>query len=148
MRVEEGANDKDSIYWSDTRPVPLTNEEEVDYHVKDSIKIVRESKPFLDSLDKENNKLKIGALLFGYVYSNSWKQRSWTLQSPINTFQFNAVQGGNINLSLDYKQAFDKLENKKLTIGGKINYGFAKGKMRWPPVCSIIIIRKNLAVLG
>lgn len=130
MRVEEGANEKDSLYWLDTRPVPLTVEEEVDYHIKDSIKIVRESKPFLDSLDKENNKLKIGALLFGYSYNNSWKKRSWTVQSPINTLQFNTVQGGNVNFGLDYKQGLDKLENKKLTVGGKVNYGFAEEKVR------------------
>ena len=130
MKVENDANEKDSIYWEATRPVPLTEEEAVDYHRKDSIKTVRESKPFLDSLDRENNKLKWGALLFGYTYDNSWEQRSWTLASPINTFQFNAVQGGNINLQLDYKKAFDKLENKKLTVGGKINYGFAEEKLR------------------
>lgn len=130
MKVEEGANEKDSVFWEDTRPVPLTIEETVDYHKKDSIKIVRESKPFLDSLDKENNKLKIGALLFGYTYSNSWKKRSITVQSPINTFQFNAVQGGNINLEVDYKKSFDKLNNKRLTVGGKINYGFAEEKFR------------------
>ncbi len=130
MKVEEGANDKDSIFWEETRPVPLTEEESVDYHKKDSIKIVRESKSFLDSLDKENNKLKIGALLFGYTYSNSWKKRSITVQSPINTFQFNAVQGGNINIGVDYKKSFDKLNNKRLTVGGKINYGFAEEKFR------------------
>ena len=130
MKVEEGANEKDSSFWEATRPVPLTNEESVDYHRKDSIKVVRESKPFLDSLDRKNNKLKIGALLFGYTYSNSWEQRSWTVKSPINTYQFNAIQGSNINLELDYKKAFDKLENKKLTIGGKVNYGFAEEKFR------------------
>ena len=130
MKVEAGANTKDSTFWEATRPVPLTKEEAVDYHRKDSIKVVRESKPFLDSLDRENNKLKFGALLFGYTYSNSWKQRSWTLKSPVNTYQFNAVQGSNINLELDYKKAFDKLGNKKLTVGGKVNYGFAEEKFR------------------
>ena len=130
MKVEEGANDKDSTFWEETRPVPLTEEETVDYHKKDSIKIVRESKPYLDSLDKENNKLKVGALLFGYTYSNSWKKQSITVASPINTFQFNAVQGGNINIGVDYKKSFDKLNNKRLVVGGKINYGFAEEKFR------------------
>lgn len=130
MKVEKGANNKDSSYWEEVRPVPLTSEETVDYHRKDSIKVVRESKPFLDSLDRENNKFKFSALLFGYTYSNSWKQRSFTIDSPINTFQLNAVQGGNIHLGIDYKKAFDKLNNKKLTFGGKINYGFAEEKFR------------------
>ncbi|MEO1258348.1 MAG: DUF5686 and carboxypeptidase regulatory-like domain-containing protein [Bacteroidota bacterium] len=130
MKVEEGANDKDTSYWNNTRPVPLTSEESVDYYRKDSIKVVRESKPFMDSVDQVNNKLKFVNLLFGYTYSNSWKKQSWTVQSPINTFQFNAVQGANINLQMDYKKAFDKLENKKLTVGGKINYGFAEEKFR------------------
>ncbi len=130
MKVEKGANEKDSAYWEVTRPVPLTQEEVVDYHRKDSVKIVKESKPYLDSLDKENNKFKWGSLLFGYTNSNSWKKRSLAINSPINTFQFNAVQGGNINLGADYKKTLDEAGNKKITVGGKINYGFAEEKFR------------------
>ena len=130
MKVEKGANEKDSTFWEEARPVPLTVEETDDYHRKDSIKIIRESKPFLDSLDKVNNKPKFADLLFGYTYDNSWKRRSFSVASPINTVQFNAVQGGNINFGTDYKIAFDKKENKKLTVGGKLNYGFAEKKWR------------------
>ncbi len=130
MKVEDGANEKDSTYWEGTRPVPLTIEESVDYSKKDSIKVVRESKPYLDSLDRENNKLKVADLLFGYTFQNSWEQRSFTIESPVNTIQFNAVQGGNVNFGLAFKQAFDKLEKKKLTIGAKVNYGFADEEFR------------------
>ncbi|MCB0518257.1 MAG: carboxypeptidase-like regulatory domain-containing protein [Lewinellaceae bacterium] len=126
MKVEDGANEKDATFWEEVRPVPLTTEETVDYHRKDSIRVVRESKPFLDSLDKVNNKFKFGALLFGYTHQNSWKRSSFTIKSPLNTLQFNAVQGFNLNLDLGFKKAFDKEKNRRLEINGKVNYGFSE----------------------
>lgn len=130
MKVTEGANEKDSIYWEAVRPVPLTVEESTDYRKKDSIKVVLQSKPYLDSVDQVNNKLKFNALLFGYTYANSWKKRSWKISSPLNTFGFNAVQGGVLNLNLGYTQSFDELNDKKITVGTKVNYGFAEDKWR------------------
>ena len=130
MKVEEGANEKDSSFWNQTRPVPLTIEEEKDYVVKDSVQVVRESKPYLDSMDQKNNKLNVGSILFGYTHRNSWKRRSFTLESPINTFQFNTVQGFNIRLGINYKKAFDKERNKRLEVGGRLNYGFSDEVLR------------------
>lgn len=130
MRVEDGANEKDSTYWEETRPVPLTVEEEVDYHRRDSIRVVRESKPYLDSIDQERNKFELTDLLFGYTWRNSWKRRSFNYEMPLATVQFNAVQGLALDLDLNFRQAFDKNEHKLLTTGVKWNYGFAEKKLR------------------
>jgi Family of unknown function (DUF5686) len=130
MKVNEGANEKDTSYWNLTRPVPLTTEESVDYVKKDSIQVIRESKPFMDSLDRKENKPEWGDLLFGYTWQNSWKRQSVTLQSPVNTVQYNLVQGLKLNLGLSYRKAFDKNKNKTLAIGGRVNYGFAEQKTR------------------
>lgn len=130
MKVESGANEKDSIYWNQTRPVPLTVEEGLDYFKKDSIRLVRESKPFMDSLDKVQNKPEWGDLLFGYTIENSWKRKSLTLESPINTFQYNLVQGVKLNLGLTFRQYFDKNRYKSIQAGGRVAYGFADEKWR------------------
>lgn len=130
MKVEEGANEKDSSFWNQTRPVPLTSEESVDYVKKDSIRVLKESKPYLDSIDQKANKPEWGDLLFGYTWQNSWKQRSITMETPINSFQYNLAQGVKLNLGLNYTKYFDKTKERLFKVGGRINYGLADEKTR------------------
>lgn len=92
--VEEGSNERDSIYWKNIRPVPLTEIEVTDYHIKDSIRLVKESVPYKDSVDNETNKLTIGNIfLSGYTHSNSVEEKYWSLPPVISIFQFNTVEG-------------------------------------------------------
>ncbi len=130
LKVEKDANARDTAYWNEARPIPLTVEETVDYQKKDSIQVVRESKPYLDSIDREENKFKVMDLIFGFRLQDSWKRRSFTIESPINTVQFNLVQGLNFNFGLTYTKAFDKGENKRLQAKTRLNYGVAEDKFR------------------
>lgn len=130
FKVEKGANIKDSIYWDTIRPVPLTLEEKVDYVKKDSIKEVRTSKVYLDSMDKVNNKLKFGKLLFGYTYSKSYKRRYFTYESPLSSILFNTVQGWYGDLKFTYRANYDDDRLRWLEIFSKFNYGLAEEKLR------------------
>src|SRR5690606_27702133 len=77
VRVKEFANKKDSAYWDRERPVPLTDEEEIGYHRKDSLARLKESAAYLDSLDAENNRFKIGKSIFpGYTYTKRLQGQS------------------------------------------------------------------------
>jgi len=78
LTFEENATQKDTIFWNRLRPVALTKEEINDYKVKDSIKVVRKSKKYLDSLDVKNNKFKWSNTLLGYTYNNSYKNKSFS----------------------------------------------------------------------
>jgi len=69
----ENANKKDTSFWSATRPVPLTTEEENNYIRKDSIQTVRKSQVYLDSIDAKGNKFKLLKIITGYTYKNSSK---------------------------------------------------------------------------
>lgn len=130
LKVEEGANEKDTSYWNETRPIPLTVEESVDYQKKDSIQVIRESKPFLDSMDREENKFKLLDLAFGYKIENSWERRSFTIESPVNTIHYNLVQGLNFNAGLTFEKAFDKERHKRLAVLTRLNYGLSEEKFR------------------
>src|SRR5699024_10846030 len=66
MSYEKNANKKDSLFWENTRPVPLTDVEVLDYIKKDSISRVHDSKSYKDSLDRKNNKFALEDILFGY----------------------------------------------------------------------------------
>ncbi|WP_420577204.1 DUF5686 and carboxypeptidase regulatory-like domain-containing protein [Ekhidna sp.] len=92
--VEEGSNERDSTYWKDIRPIPLTEIEVKDYQVKDSIRLVKESPAYKDSVDNETNKLTLGNIfLSGYTHSNSIEEKYWSLPAVISIFQYNTVEG-------------------------------------------------------
>ena len=94
LLVEEGSNERDSTYWKNIRPVPLTLVEVEDYRVKDSIRVVKESVPYKDSVDNERNKLNLGNIfLTGYTHYNSVREVYWTTPAIINTLQYNTVEG-------------------------------------------------------
>ena len=125
----EEANKKDATFWKATRPVPLTNEEITDYLRKDSIQIVRKSKPYLDSMDAKNNRFKFGNLISGYTYNNSYRHWNAGISTPISTFNFNTVQGWNANLDLFYRKNYDEFR-RYLSLNANVNYGFGDEKLR------------------
>ncbi|RYE27732.1 MAG: carboxypeptidase-like regulatory domain-containing protein, partial [Sphingobacteriaceae bacterium] len=58
MKITKEVNKKDSVYWNENRPVPLTAEEKYNYKFKDDTSGRKQSKPYLDSVEKANNHFK------------------------------------------------------------------------------------------
>lgn len=129
VAFEDNANKKDSTFWQTIRPVPLTDEEITDYIKKDSIQVVRDSKTYKDSIDRVNNKFKIGKLFSGYNYSNTYKNWNAGITSPISTFTFNTVQGWNANISAYYRKNYDEYK-RYFSLSGTVNYGFSDDRLR------------------
>ena len=130
--VADEANKKDTTYWKGIRPLPLTGAENVSYIKKDSVEVIKNSKPYKDSLDKKNNKLKpLTFLLTGYTWRNSTTGNSWYFGSLFTGLQFNTVEGGVINLTAGYKKL--QKNTNFFTIQPTVRYGFAdltwKGKL-------------------
>lgn len=126
----DNANKKDSTFWNVTRPVPLTTEEINDYVKKDSIQIVRESKTYKDSVDRVSNKFKVGDIISGYTYSNTYENWRVGITSPINAISFNTVQGWNANVGAFYSKGFDEDYQRYFSVSGNINYGFSDERLR------------------
>lgn len=124
VNFEDKANKKDSIFWNTIRPVPLTVEENTDYILKDSVQVIRKSKAYLDSIDRKNNKIKIGNFLTSYTYSNTFKNRFYRIKSPITNTWFNTVQGWHSTLDLGYITRNEEKGNR-LSINSTLNYGFS-----------------------
>jgi hypothetical protein len=116
-------------YWSKNRPLPLTLEETSDYIKKDSIKTLRESKTYLDSIDRKKNKPKIYDLLMGYTFKNSYKQWEISYDGLLKLVQFNTVQGWNIGTSLSYTKS-DKEKRTYKNLKAEVNYGFGDKTFR------------------
>ena len=129
LSFEKGATEKDTVFWNLLRPVPLTLEETEDYTLKDSIKVVRKSKKYLDSVDVKRNKFNLLSPITGYTYSNSYKKWSVSFNSPLGSLAYNTVKGWNVFTGVRYfKRLNDK--GKWINTGVTLNYGISEKKIR------------------
>ncbi|NCD71333.1 DUF5686 and carboxypeptidase regulatory-like domain-containing protein [Mucilaginibacter agri] len=126
LRVPQGVNKKDSLYWQQQRPVPLTNEETVDYQKKAVLAAKRESKPYLDSLDRVYNKVTPGKLLFtGINHRNRFDKEYLYLNPILPSLLYNTVEGVAINYGASFVKQIDSVNNKYLRLGANARYGFS-----------------------
>lgn len=125
------ANKKDSLYWRETRPVPLTGEEVDDYVRKDSLQELRKSKVYLDSLDRENNKLSLTSPLFGQGYRNSYKKWRVDYAGPLPGIKFNTVQGWNAEAGLSFYKWYEENDPRSFSASVNASYGLSDDRVRF-----------------
>jgi hypothetical protein len=131
LRINQGVNKKDSIFWENERPIPLTEEEKTDYKNKAVLAKKRESKVYLDSLDKVNNKFNLSRFeLNGYHHSNRYKHVYFDLDPLLALSSFNTVEGFSLNYGASYRKRVDSLYNRYLIISAKAGYGFSDRKFK------------------
>ncbi len=131
LKITREVNKKDSAYWSEARPVPLTEEENTDYKKKEILAIKRESKAYLDSLDKANNKIKPLKFIIGSGYHprNRFKREYYNFSSLVNSVFYNTVEGFGINYQASYTKRLDSLTNKYVNLYGKVRYGLSSDQL-------------------
>lgn len=128
---EPEANKKDSLFWKEIRPIPLTNEEVNDYTRKDSIQTLRKSKVYLDSIDAKNNKFSLLSPITGYSYRNSYKKWSASYQGPFPAINFNTVQGWNGGAGLNFFKWYDDNRTKWISANLNATYGLSEDRLRF-----------------
>ncbi|MDT8347320.1 MAG: DUF5686 family protein, partial [Flavobacteriaceae bacterium] len=132
---QEGATKKDSSFWDKSRPIPLSEEEAVDYVKKDSIRKTRSSKKYLDSIDQKYNKFSVFNLINGYTYRDSFNKKSIGYYG-IGRPSYNTVQGLSLNTGVFYNKTFYKTDDKdslnpqRFSINGNVEYGFSDERVR------------------
>lgn len=130
LKIQSSALLNDSAYWKSFRPIPLSEEEKRDYEVKDSVRVIRDSPEYLDSLDRVFNRFKIGSFFMsGYSHRNRAAHSNWRVDGIFNQVNFNLVEGVLINYGLQYQKILDSLSNQQLRVSGKIRYGFHQKKI-------------------
>ena len=129
LTFEKEAAEKDSSYWTSLRPVPLTAEEVKDYKIKDSLKVLRKSKKYLDSVNKKQNKFSLLSPITGYTYRNSFEKWALSYNGFVKDLGFNTVQGFNTTLGASY---FKRINDKGnwWNAGVNVNYGFSDKRAR------------------
>ncbi|SNR77135.1 CarboxypepD_reg-like domain-containing protein [Hymenobacter mucosus] len=124
MLVEKGVNERDTSYWAQVRPIPLTAEEVKDYQVKDSTEVIRNSRPYQDSLDHKRNEPSVGKFLFtGYVYNNTFRKQQWYVAPVFNILNYNTVEGTVLNPEATFTQRTD--DRRTWSVTPALRYGFS-----------------------
>ena len=123
VKIENGANKRDTAYWDSLRPIPLTALELSDYQLKDSIQVIRDSKAFKDSTDKKNNATGVTSIILGYVYKKQYKKIEVDFPSLLSLVNFNTVEGANLQFHFSIKKQFDT--QRRLSFDPVIRYGFS-----------------------
>ncbi|MBT8272537.1 MAG: DUF5686 and carboxypeptidase regulatory-like domain-containing protein, partial [Bacteroidia bacterium] len=130
LSFADAANKKDSTFWEQKRPVPLTSEESSDYVKKDSIQVIRKSQKYLDSIDAKNNTFKVMDILTGYSYDNTYKEQYLDISGPLDHLNFNSVQGFNNEFSISFRKNYDEFR-ENLSAGVTLAYGLSDERLRY-----------------
>jgi hypothetical protein len=126
LRITKGINKKDSTYWDQERPIPLTAEEKTDYKKKEVLAAKRESKTYIDSVDKVNNKFKpITLVLGGIDLRNRYKKEYYHFDPVLGDIFFNTVQGFAFYYKAAFTKMIDTVNNRFFRFAANAGYGFS-----------------------
>lgn len=124
LKIADTVNKKDAAYWVQNRPIPLTAEENSSYIKKDSIADIRASKPYLDSVQKVNNKFKISKILYsGYTVRNHEEKTSLSYDPLLTSVIYNTVEGFALKYGVNYTKNYGN--RRSYTVRPEIRYGFS-----------------------
>lgn len=124
LKITKAVNKKDSLFWLNNRPIPLTPEESRDYVRKDSIAALKASKPYLDSLEKANNKFGIAKMLItGYTINNRYDRKRLRLDPILPALFYNTVEGFGARYGVTYTK--DLEYGAFYSIRPEVRYGFS-----------------------
>lgn len=127
LSISEEVKSKDSLFWKSIRPMTLTDEENKDYYTKDSLSAIWETKTYKDSIDHIRNRFKPIQIVTGYTYRNTYKGYNIAYESPLNSIQFNTMEGWLGEVGLNYTKR-KRSTGKGFEIGGRFRYGEASNQ--------------------
>ncbi|MFT5819037.1 MAG: hypothetical protein ACI8ZM_000259 [Crocinitomix sp.] len=105
------AYERDTTYWDEIRPIPLTVHEQRTKFVQDSLKAIYTSETYLDSVDAVFNKITaLKVLWFGFQHRDREKKTQWFLSSVAHLIEPINVGGIRFGPGFEY---FKKWENEQ-----------------------------------
>lgn len=124
LKITKAVNKKDSLFWLNNRPIPLTDEERRNYIRKDSIAVLKTSKRYLDSVEKENNKFSVVKFIaIGHTTNDRYAAVKYTYDPLYKSIFYNTVEGLTFKYGVTYTK---ELEDKRYyNIRPEARYGFS-----------------------
>jgi len=135
IRYDTAVNKRSKEFWDTTRPVPLEQEEQLDYKVKDSIYALNKdslfSKSMRDSLNKKQGNIKPWKVFWSGINRTRYTEKrrvTWSIAPLIRNMEYNPAEGvtlkvnGNLNTYLPkWKTSF--------SFEPHLRYGFSNGHL-------------------
>ncbi|MBN2681010.1 MAG: carboxypeptidase-like regulatory domain-containing protein [Bacteroidales bacterium] len=125
----EQAYERDSNYWLQIRPEPLSEQEQKIVFVQDSIKAAHNKKEYLDSIDAAYNKITFGDIgLWGIGFFNREKERHIHFSGILGFYNPFAMGGHRIGPDILW---FKRFKNKRyFYVYSALNYGFRNADIK------------------
>lgn len=124
LKISRAVNKKDSLFWLNNRPIPLTQEESRDYVRKDSIAVLKTSKQYLDSLERVNNKFGLVKLaVTGYTINNRFERKYYKFDPLYRSIFYNTVEGFALKYGVTYTKGLQ--DRSYYNIRPEARYGFS-----------------------
>lgn len=99
---------KDSSFWNEARPEPLTEDETKMIAYRDSIDAVLNSKKYKDSVEAKYNKVTIGELLYhGVGFRRHERKEELFISSLLNVLDFAVIGGFRLGPYVGYYRRFE-----------------------------------------
>ncbi|PSR05617.1 MAG: hypothetical protein BRD50_00300, partial [Bacteroidetes bacterium SW_11_45_7] len=127
IAIGDSAKERDSVYWQNKRPVPLTQEEKIDYETKDSIYQKISSQEYLDSMDREYNRFQFFDVITGYNFRKRSQKFRFSTDPIYDIIQYNTVEGAVINFGMDLTKGWE--DEQELKGRADLRYGFTNGHL-------------------
>lgn len=115
------AYDRDSSYWQKIRPEPLTKDEQKVVRRADSIKAVRESKAYKDSMERLYNKITFTEVMYDGVGFRKNEERYLFLSSILSLTEFSVVGGFRFGPYVTYFHRYES--GRFFVVSGNANLG-------------------------
>lgn len=127
FRIDSAAYKKDSLYWAEVRPIPLTHEEIKGYQTSDSIAALERARSEGDTVKASRHKgFQPWDLLLGDNYRLG-KHANFRIYFPMPGF--NTVEGFNIVYRVAYGIVLQDTNRTRLTIRPVVRYAFSREQL-------------------
>jgi hypothetical protein len=121
--TKQDAYEKDTSFWEQIRPIPLTEKERIFITYEDSMYRVRNSTEYLDSVDAIFNKITfLKITLNGIGHIDREKKEQWNFDPLISVIDPVAIGGWRVRYSISYFKRFES--RKSIFVSPMLNYGF------------------------
>ncbi len=135
--IEKDANKKDSAYWAEIRPIPLSDIEIKSLVVSDSIKAalsLKENRSDTTVTENKNNNKKFSRTIREIGFGHTWSDTSGFSFSyggliDLKKLSFNTVDG--FIYGVDFRISKSWKNNNSLFISPDIRWAFSREQMIW-----------------
>jgi len=128
-RYQDGATDRDSVWWSKNRIIKLTEPEKIYSKYIDSLRLAYSSEEFVRKMDSAYNHINIWSFLVsGIRHRNRENQTEFYIGALPTQMNFFGIGGYRHNFNGSFSKRFRN--DVLLDSDAEINYGFSNNDLR------------------